>query len=64
MVSHFNVANQLLNIEQKLIAYEALHQEELKELWKAINDCKRLILTTCDDLDEEAVSVEPLAEKP
>jgi hypothetical protein len=58
MVPPLNLANHLLNIEQKLIAYQTLHENELKELWKALNDCKQLIVATCDDGDKIAVSVE------
>jgi hypothetical protein len=60
MVPPLNVANQLLNIEQKLIAYQTLHENELEELWKALNDCKQLIVATCDNGGKFAVSVEQL----
>jgi hypothetical protein len=56
MVPPLNIANQLLNIEQRLIAYQTLHKSELEELWKAVNDCKRLIVATCDDGDRMVVS--------
>jgi hypothetical protein len=62
MVPPLNIANQLLNIEQKLIAYQTLHQNELEELWKAINDCKQLIVATRDDGDKIVVSVEQVEE--
>jgi uncharacterized protein YqgV (UPF0045/DUF77 family) len=63
MVPPLNIANQLLNIEQKLIAYQTLHENELDELWKALNDCKRLIVATCDDKDKFVVSVDEVEDQ-
>lgn len=58
MVPPLNIANTLLNIEQKLIAYQTLHENELGELWKILNDCKRMIVATCDENDSTNVSIE------
>jgi hypothetical protein len=35
--------NHLFRVEQRMIAYQQLHEEELAELWKAINECKEAI---------------------
>ena len=37
--------NHLYRIEQRIIAYQQLHAEELAELWKALNECKEAIVT-------------------
>ncbi|NUM43148.1 MAG: hypothetical protein HUU38_00465 [Anaerolineales bacterium] len=58
MVPPLNIANTLLNIEQKLIAYQTLHENEIGELWKILNDCKRMIVATCDENERMDASVE------
>ena len=36
-----HLAARLLRFEQQLQAYQKLHGEELVELWKSFNECKR-----------------------
>jgi hypothetical protein len=63
MLTPLNLANHILNIEQKLIAYQTLHENELAELWKALNDCKRLIVATHNNEDEIIVPVDQVEER-
>lgn len=37
------LARRLLRLEQQLLAYEKLHADELAELWRTLNECKREI---------------------
>lgn len=37
------LARRLLKVEQQLLAYEKLHADELDELWRMLNDCKRRV---------------------
>jgi len=36
-----DLAARLLRFEQQLQAYQKLHGDELAELWRELNDCKR-----------------------
>ncbi len=56
MVPRVNIANQLLNIEQRLIAYQTLHENELEELWQALNECKRLLVAAYEEEDRVLVA--------
>jgi hypothetical protein len=47
-----DLAFQVLKLEQQLEAYQKLHAEELGELWRILNECKR----TLADLAETAVA--------
>jgi hypothetical protein len=38
-----NLACQVLKLEQQLEAYQKLHAEELGELWRTLNACKRAL---------------------
>lgn len=44
MAAPVHVADLLLKIELQLKAYQQLHEEELAELWKVLDDCKRTIV--------------------
>jgi hypothetical protein len=44
MVTHpENLASKLLKLEQQLMAYQKLHEDEMSELWRVLNTCKREI---------------------
>ena len=44
-----DLAARLLRFEQQLQAYQKLHGDELAELWRALNDCKRDLTATLAD---------------
>lgn len=44
-----HIADLLLKIEYQLKAYQQLHEGELAELWKALDECKRTIVSLNDD---------------
>jgi hypothetical protein len=44
-----DLACRLLRFEQQLRAYEKLHADELAELWRTLNECKRLIADSVAD---------------
>lgn len=39
------IACNLLKLEQQLLAYQKLHEDELSELWQVLNECKQAITT-------------------
>jgi hypothetical protein len=43
------LAGRLLRVEQQLLAYEKLHADELDELWRTLNDCKRRVTALVQD---------------
>ena len=49
MQPSFDLAARLLRFEQQLQAYQKLHGEELAELWRALNACKRELAASVPD---------------
>ncbi|MFQ5856442.1 MAG: hypothetical protein ACE5LU_12440 [Anaerolineae bacterium] len=54
------LARRLLRLEQQLLAYEKLHADELAELWRTLNECKREITAALLNHrpDEQVTAVE------
>lgn len=48
-----NLAYKLLKLEQQLIAYQKLHEDEMGELWRVLNTCKREIAAQCKFIASE-----------
>jgi diadenosine tetraphosphate (Ap4A) HIT family hydrolase len=44
-----DLATRLLRFEQQLQAYQKLHGDELAELWRALNECKRDLTATLEE---------------
>jgi hypothetical protein len=44
-----DLAARLLRFEQQLQAYQKLHGDELAELWRALNECKRDLTATLEE---------------
>ena len=40
-----DLASRLLKFEQQLTAYQKLHDDELAELWRVLNECKHAVIT-------------------
>jgi len=38
------LASRLLRLEQQLTAYQKLHADELAEMWRILNECKRALV--------------------
>jgi hypothetical protein len=53
MTQPVDIAARLLRLEQKLLAYQQLHTDELAELWQALNECKREIVVSLPDHSPE-----------
>lgn len=53
MIQPAELAGQLLRFEQQLNAYQKLHEDELKELWQTLNECKRAITDLVDERTNE-----------
>ena len=49
MTQPSDLASQLLRFEQRLKAYQQLHEDELAELWQVLNECKRTIADLVDE---------------
>ncbi len=45
----FTLAGQVLRLEQRLEAYQKLHSDELLELRRSVDECKRAIATLCNE---------------
>ena len=58
MSSPDNVANRLLKLELQLKAYQKLHEDELAELWKSLDECKQWIAALSEIREREADPVE------
>ena len=41
-----DLASRLLRFEQQLTAYQKLHEDELAELWRVLNECKYALVAT------------------
>jgi diadenosine tetraphosphate (Ap4A) HIT family hydrolase len=48
MAQPADLAYQVLKLEQQLEAYQKLHAEELGELWRVLNECKRALAYLAD----------------
>ncbi|MFN8454851.1 MAG: hypothetical protein U0401_09320 [Anaerolineae bacterium] len=49
MVQLDHLASRLLRFEQQLAAYQKLHTDELAELWRVLDECKREIAATLSE---------------
>jgi hypothetical protein len=49
------LAARLLRFEQRLEAYQRLHANELAELWRGLNECKRQIVDTLSEQESEPI---------
>ena len=54
-----DIAGHLLQVEQRLIAYQKLHNDELAQLWRTLNQCKREIATVMSELQLEVSDLDP-----
>jgi len=43
-----DIASRLLRFEQQLQAYQKLHEDELAELWRVLNECKQSVAALSD----------------
>ena len=64
MVQLEHLASRLLRFEQQLAAYQKLHTDELAELWRVLNECKREIAAALSNqgLDGDADGFIPAGE--
>ena len=53
-----NVANRLLKLELQLKAYQKLHEDELGELWKSLDECKQWIAALSEVGEKDVDPVE------
>ncbi len=52
MIQPANLAGRLLRLEQQLKAYQKLHEDELAELWRVLNECKLTVAALEEYTDE------------
>jgi hypothetical protein len=60
MVFPIDLADKLIKIELSLKAYQKLHEDELAELWKALDACKRTLME-CKLSEEDLNTLPPPA---
>lgn len=56
MAQPTDLAFQVLKLEQQLEAYQKLHAEELGELWRILNECKRTLADWAETVPDGARS--------
>ena len=52
MIQPANLAGRLLKLEQQLKAYQKLHEDELAELWRVLNECKQTVVALEEYINE------------
>jgi hypothetical protein len=53
MIVQKSIADKLLKIELSLKAYQKLHADEISELWKALDDCKKSLVEHTPAVDDK-----------
>lgn len=55
-----DLASRLLRFEQQLAAYQKLHADEMAELWRVLDECKRVLVTALPPQKEQTYLTTPL----
>lgn len=51
------LASRLLRFEQQLKAYQKLHEDELAELWRSLNECKQAVAALCQEIESKSLPI-------